>query len=63
MRGAVTKMTSKCSLFRVSRNQIIHGFHRKSKYVTQFLKTYPEAFFFFFIIFITVHLSAVPRDG
>lgn len=43
VRGFVTKMTSKCSLFRVSRDQVTYGFHRKSKYVIQFLKTFPEA--------------------
>ena len=44
VRGVVTTMTSKCSLFLVSRDQIIYGFHRKPKYVTEFWKTYPEAF-------------------
>jgi len=45
VRGVVTKMMSKCSLFRVSkRPNSAHGFHRKSKCVTQFLKTYPETF-------------------
>lgn len=41
----VAKMTRKCSLFRVARDQIMHGFQRKYKHVTQFWKTYPEAFF------------------
>jgi hypothetical protein len=45
VRGVVTTMMSQCPLFLVSRDQIIHGFRRKSKYVTQFLKTYPEVFF------------------